>query len=130
MVTRVWVYLTIFWQVYTTDWSKSLVVDIYNVNTVNLNWFKHIENIFNIKNVVLFLRSFSTQMRTSFCVIIIINPKTFVIQICIPFCTLYIFFRKYFCNWTYLLTFKKFNQDNPLLLATKQNWKVSIAFPK
>jgi len=37
-----WVYLTTFQKVYTTDWTNSLVVEIYNVN------------IFIFKNCILF----------------------------------------------------------------------------
>jgi len=38
---------------------------MYNVNTANSTWFDQNKNIFNFKNVVLFLRTFLTQMRTS-----------------------------------------------------------------
>jgi len=39
-----------------------LFVEIYNVNIANSTWFEENKNIFNFKNVVLFLRTFSTQM--------------------------------------------------------------------
>jgi len=54
-----------FVKVYTTDWTYSLFVEIYNVYTANSIWFEQNNNIFNFKNVVLFLRTCSTQMRTS-----------------------------------------------------------------
>jgi len=60
-----WVYLTTFQYVYSTYWTNSLLVEIYNVNTANSSWFKHIENIFIFQNAVLFLRTVWTQIRTS-----------------------------------------------------------------
>jgi len=46
------------------DWTNSLFVEIYHANTANSTWFEQNKNIFNFKNVVLFSRTFSTQMRT------------------------------------------------------------------
>jgi len=43
----------------------TVLVEINNVSTNNSTWVKLIENIINLKNVVIFLRTLLTQMRTS-----------------------------------------------------------------
>jgi len=41
----------------SNDWTNSLVIEIYNVDTASSTWFKNNENILNFKNFVLFLKN-------------------------------------------------------------------------
>jgi len=53
-------FLSTFSEIYTNYWSDSLFVELYNVITANATWFEQNKNIFNFKNVALFLRTFVT----------------------------------------------------------------------